>query len=120
MSLKEVNYPRRLPVSSMLRMYNVLRDWDGDNFVNVFKTFSVNDETLEKQDVYELHVVDEDDWWDNISYKFYGTPYFWWTIALINDTENPFESLEPGEEVRVLRIEYLYILLDDVKEIARL
>lgn len=120
MAVKKIDYSRRLPVSSMLRMYNVLQDWDGEKFLNIFKSFEINPETLEKQDVYDLHIVDEDEWWDNISFKFYDTPYFWWTIALINNTENPFESLESGEEIRVLRYEYLYILLDDIKDVARL
>ncbi|HSH50599.1 MAG TPA: hypothetical protein VK982_02645, partial [Bacteroidales bacterium] len=76
MGVRKIEYPRSLATSSMLRMYNVLQDWDDTKFLNIFKSFEVNNKILEKQDIFDLYVVDEDDWWDNISYRFYGTPYF--------------------------------------------
>lgn len=37
---------------------------------------------------------------DLVSYKFYGTPYLWWAIALLNNLENP-RILEVGVILRI-------------------
>lgn len=38
---------------------------------------------------------------DAIAYKLYGSTFFWWILALINDIRNPLTEPETG---RVLRI----------------
>lgn len=37
---------------------------------------------------------------DLISYKFYGTPFLWWAIAIINHIDNPF-FVESGVVLRI-------------------
>ncbi len=37
---------------------------------------------------------------DLVSYKFYGTPYLWWAIALLNHIEDP-RILEVGVILRI-------------------
>lgn len=38
---------------------------------------------------------------DLISYKFYGTPAFYWVILWINGIADPFEQLYPGMMLRI-------------------
>jgi hypothetical protein len=45
-------------------------------------------------------------------------PYLWWVIALMNNISNPFEELEAGDELNVLRDEYVYQLTSDLEKIA--
>lgn len=38
---------------------------------------------------------------DLISYKFYGTPAFYWVLLWINDISDPFEGMYPGMLIRI-------------------
>jgi hypothetical protein len=103
----------------MLRMYNILLDDDGNRFVNIMRTYQTNPELL-RQDIYEIYTVDEDDWWDNISAEAYQTPYLWWVLPIVNNISNPFESLEPGSQIKILRYEYVPKIFDDLAVIEDL
>ncbi|MDX1702636.1 MAG: hypothetical protein R3250_18540, partial [Melioribacteraceae bacterium] len=57
-------------------------------------------------------------YWDNVSYNLYQTPFLWWVIALINNITNPFEELEDGDILNVLKEDYVYTLTSDLENIA--
>jgi hypothetical protein len=69
---------------------------------------------------YDSYEVGEEEWWDNISYYHYETPGFWWVVALMNNIQNPFEELEPGSNIKILRGEYLYQLIKEMEAIQGL
>ena len=120
MAIREDNeFTRRLPQTSMLRMYNTLIDNDGNRFVNIMRTYQTNPELL-RQDIYEIYTIEEDDWWDNISAKFYETPYLWWVLTIVNNVTNPFESLEVGAHIKILRYTYIPQIFDDLSVIEEL
>lgn len=56
-----------------------------------------------------LHVVTmvDENRLDMISVSYYGTPRYWWVIALANDIIDPFE-VAIGTELRIPLIESLY------------
>ena len=116
---RDDGFTRRLPQTSMLRMYNILVDGNGDRFVNIMKTYQTNPELL-RQDIYEIYTVQEDDWWDNISTEAYDTPYLWWILPVINNITNPFESLTVGDEIKILRYTYIPQIFDDLSVIEDL
>lgn len=110
----------RLNHVSQLKLFNVLKDIeDNEIIMNIFKTYQINDNIKEKL-YYDLYEIDNDDWWDNISYKQYGTPYLWWTICLMNDIINPYEFIygSPGEIIKVLKKEYMYQLLKEIRSVS--
>lgn len=43
---------------------------------------------------------------DNISYKYYGTPELFWVIMSVNNIINPF-NVKPGTVLRILPISYI-------------
>ena len=56
---------------SMLKLFNILQDIQTDDrFMNIFRSYRVNEEVTTSVVWYELYEVENDDWWDNISYKF--------------------------------------------------
>jgi len=112
---------RRLNNISQLRLMNILQDReDSIKFMNIFRSYSINTSIESKTVFYDMYSVDNDDWWDTISYKFYDTPLLWWIVAIMNNVVNPFEELVEGTEIKILRKEYLYNILSDIENIAEL
>ena len=110
----------RLQNVSYLRLFNLVYDkLNNIKFLNIFKTFIV-DQTKENKYMFEIYNVDNNDWFDNISAKYYGTPYLWWLIALMNNITNPFEELDPGMQLKMLKKDYIYIGIKEMTEISRL
>jgi len=107
--------------SSQLKLFNILQDIkDDEKFMNIFRSYKLNKTVTTSIVYYELYEVDNEDWWDNISYKFYGTPNLWWIVALMNDVVNPFEELIVGDTIKILKESYLYNLYRDIERIAGL
>lgn len=78
------------------------------------------DEIKEDSAFFNIHVALEDEWWDNISFEYYGTSQFWYIICQINDIVNPYEELVPGQQVKVLKQSYLYEVFKNMAEISEL
>ena len=110
----------RLSSTSYLNLFNLLEDTDGTRYMNIWRSFTINDDITSETIFYNTHEVDNDEWWDNISYYHYGTSKLWWVIAMMNDTVNPFEELEVGSNIKILREEYVYQLLQEMEQIQNL
>lgn len=111
----------QVPNSSYMRLFNILLDGDRTTqFMNVFKSVIINEEAQTDILLYDTYEVAEGEYWDNISYAVYGTPFLWWAVALMNDVTNPFEELEAGTNIKILRTENLQVLFTDMEEIAEL
>lgn len=112
---------RRLNSTSFLNLFDILLDTDrSTKFMNIFKSYTVNDQATTDILFFDTHEVDSNAWWDDISVEFYGTPYLWWVIALMNDIINPFEELEAGDNIKVLKPDYLYTILKDIERLKEL
>lgn len=111
---------KRLGGNSQLKLFNILRDHDTTMFINIWRSFSLNDDITTDILYYDTYEVGSDVWWDNISYDIYGTPELWWIVAMMNDVVNPFEELEEGSNIKYLREEYLYVLFKDIERLSDL
>jgi len=104
---------------SFLRLFNILLDEDRETkFMNIFRSYIVNEDILSDISFFETYEVSNGEYWDNVSYNLYNTPYLWWVIALLNNISNPFEELEDGDLLNVLRDDYVYQLITDLEKIA--
>lgn len=112
---------KRLKNTSPLKMFNILRDLkDDEKFLNIFRSFVVNDSVFNNERLYEEHQVEENDWLDNISYQYYETDALWWIIAMTNNIVNPFEEPKAGDSLRILKQRYVYKILKEIEHIGDL
>jgi hypothetical protein len=112
-----------LQTTSQLRLFNLLLDEDRQTqFLNIFKILKINTEVLADISFFDTYEVEGEGqmWWDHISYDVYGTPYLWWIVALFNDVTNPFEEIEPGQNLTILKPDHLYTLFKDIETVAEL
>lgn len=104
---------------SFLRLFNTLLDEDRETkFLNIFRSYIISDDILSDVSFFETYEVSNGEYWDNVSYNLYNTPYLWWVIALLNNVANPFEELEDGDQLNVLRDDYVFQLTSDLEKIA--
>lgn len=114
---------KTLPTTSQLRLFNILLDVDRETkFMNIFKTLVVNTDILTDISFFDTYEVEGEGqaWWDNISSDVYGTPNLWWVVALFNDVTNPFEEIDAGQNLTLLKPVHLYTLFKDIENIAEL
>ena len=110
-----------LPVTSRLRMFNILQETEtNEYFMNIFRNYKIADYVKGNNVYFELYTCEEEDWWDNISYKYYNTEKLWWLVCEMNDITNPYEEMDEGLQVKVLKETYLYNIFKTISEIARL
>ena len=104
---------------SFLRLFNILLDEDRETkFLNIFRSYVTNENILSDVSFFETYEVSNGEYWDNVSYNLYSTPYLWQVIALLNNISNPFEELEDGDQLNVLREDYVFQLTSDLEKIA--
>ena len=105
---------------SRLRMFNVIKNDDSEYYFNIFKNYTMPDVLKNNERLYNTYIVDNDDWWDNISAHWYDTSELWWLICFTNDIVNPFEEIYPGQIIKIFKREYYSEILDNLKEIYKL
>ncbi len=104
---------------SFIRLFNILLDDDRiTTFQNIFRSYIANEDIYNQIAFFETYEVANGEYWDNVSYNLYQTPFLWWVIALINNITNPFEELEEGDILNVLKEDYVYTLTSDLENIA--
>lgn len=105
---------------SQLKLFNILQDENGNKLQNVWRSYSLNDEVTGETVFYDTYEMENEEWWENISYSFYNTPNLWWVLCIMNNVENPFEEIEAGQETKILRGSYLYQLIKEMEIISEL
>jgi len=104
---------------SFLKTFNVLLDHDRiTHFMNIFKSYEFNKTITSDVSFYYTYEVEDEEWWDNISVKYYNTPLLWWVVAAFNNVVNPFEAPISGSNIKILKSKYIYSLLRDLDIIA--
>jgi len=107
--------------TSYLRLFNILLDVDRETkFMNIFKSVTINENVQTDVLTFHTYEVPEDNLWDNISYEAYDTPKLWWLVALFNDVTNPFEELNAGDNIKILRQEHIRTVFNDMERISEL
>lgn len=112
---------QRLPLSARLNLFNILRETKDDTyFLNIFRNFTMADKVKNNNVYFNIYLAEEEDWWDNIAYKYYGTERLWWLVCSMNNVVNPFEEIEPGQQIKVLKEGFLFNVYKNITEISRL
>jgi hypothetical protein len=104
--------------SSFLKMFNILEDDDKIKFINIFRSYQVNEQIFTDVLYYNTYEVDNEDFWEQISYKLYGITDLWWALCLMNNVQNPFEDLSAGNNLKILKKNYIPQLLTEIKSVS--
>jgi len=111
----------RLSNTSQLKLFPIFLDNDRETkFLNLFRSYKLNEDVQTDVVFFGSYEVSNDEFWDDIAYKLYGIPQLWWVIALINNVVNPFEELSDGDNIKILKEDYIYNLIKDLEELSDL
>lgn len=110
----------RLRNVSPLHQFNILKDEDENMLLNIWKNYSISDQIKDNEDYTTYYEVQDTDHWDNIAYQAYENENLWWIVALTNDVVNPFEELDSGESIKLVRDDFIYKIIKDIKNISEI
>jgi hypothetical protein len=51
----------RLSTTSLLNMFNILENHEGDVFLNLFRLYIVDNNILEKEELFDIYTAEDDD-----------------------------------------------------------
>jgi len=105
---------------SRLQMFNIIKDDSSNYYFNIFKNYTMPDDIKNNPNLYDIYVVENNDWWDNIAGNLYKTTELWWLICFTNDIINPFEEIYPGQMLKIFKKGHYDIIIDKFKEIYNL
>lgn len=110
----------RLSITSQLNGMDILQDVDKTKFMNIFKFYTINDLVKNNSMMYYVYEVEHNEWLEYIANKVYKNVNLWWIIALMNDFVNPFEELDLGILLKILKPEYISQILRELTEFSKL
>ena len=96
---------------------------------NFTKNKKVNKKSVFKPTIYPKIPLRDDDIYifsresdklEHISYRFYGTPEYWWVIARANNISNGTIFLEPGKQLRIPQSTSITKILNSMEELNSL
>ncbi len=108
-----------LEETSYLNLFNILRDSDNNYFLNIFRSYKINEDLLLDILYYITYEIQDTDWFDSIAYKYYNEPKLWWLTLITNNIMNPFEEMEPGKNIKILRSTLIPRVYSEIKEIMK-
>ena len=97
-----------------------MEDEEKTQFLNIFRSYVISDAVKTNSFVFKYYQVQDGEFLDDISSKFYGAPNLWWLIAEFNEIQNPFEALEEGASIKIISGGTLYTIFDDIQLIGDL
>lgn len=109
--------PRLAPLSPN-RYENIFKLYQDENFLyyyNILNTVIIPEE-IDKSFYYNV-TINRRVPWTTISYEQYGNIDLWWLICLINKIKNPIKYAEQGQELKILKQEYISIITESIKKL---
>ena len=112
--MKQTDFPD-LPKLSLYRyenFLNIYNDTDGTRFYNLLRSiniFPANDSSLEDE-----YVVNLNDTWVYIAYRYYGTIHLWWLVCEYNRITNPVKQPEAGTKLKLLKSTYVWAIISNL------
>lgn len=105
-----------LPKLSVYRyenFFNIYTDSESDarfyNLLRNINVFPANDSVLEDE-----YIIQYDDSWTYISHKAYNTIELWWLICAYNQIQNPIKLPPAGTKIKILKSEYVNLVLTEL------
>jgi hypothetical protein len=97
--------------------FNIYETKNGLRFFNLLKNISIF--PSENSELEEEYVAYGTDTWYSISYNVYGTLNLWWLVCLYNEIYNPFQSIKSKSVLKILKPEYVGLVLSEIQKQVR-
>ena len=108
---------KQLNENSQLNQFKILEILENkEKLFNIWRTYKLENKFRAEYFSFEIYIVKENAFWENIAYEIYGRAEYWWVLAFFNNIRNPFESLYPGQTLLILKRDQLYIFLEEVSK----
>lgn len=118
-----------LPDLSIYRyenFFNIYKDENDNKFYNLLR--SINIFPAQNTSIEDEYIVQINDTWLLISYKYYGTMYLWWLVCEYNRASGFFSSTsysqglnptlipEPGTKLKLLKKDYVSVVISSLNK----
>ncbi|GEM_PF-3200046 len=105
-----------VPTSSFINLFPIQLDEDGKTYMlNIFRTYTINENVKNDMQYYETFEADEEEWWENIAFNFYDSVELWWVNCLMNDIINPFEEIYPGKNIKIMKKDLITTVVREIR-----
>lgn len=108
---------KKVKNTSYIKLFNILKD-DTDYYLNIFRFYEINETLLNDLLHFYTTEINDDDFFDLISYNTYDNSNLWWLICLTNNVINPFEEVEVGKNIKILKDFLVPYTLKEISLIA--
>jgi hypothetical protein len=113
------NYIDALPNLELYRYENIFKvyqtkDGNNDYFYNIIKNIQVPQDI--NYQIFDTIALPHNTALPVLSYQLYGTTYLWWLICVVNNIQNPFDNTIYGKDIKVIKKQYIKIVLDAIKQ----
>lgn len=82
-------------------------------YYSILKKITLDDKNIDPN-VFEYIRVDKKIPWTTISHDVYGTQHLWWLILAANKIINPIVLPVVGDILRIVRAEYVDVIIDQI------
>jgi hypothetical protein len=105
-------------LKSFSNLFNKI-EYSGEEARNIFVRYNLVEKLQSNVDFFENYIISDEDRWDSLAYKFYGSYNLWWVIAVFNDIKDPLEEFQTGQTLKIIKPEFLPNLLVAIRKTKR-
>jgi hypothetical protein len=112
MEIKIENPNNKISKTKYENFFNMYQDDAGFNFYNILKNITVfpaKDTSIEDE-----YIIKPKDTWIFIAYKYYDNMNLWWLVCEYNQIKNATEIPEPGTKIKLLKPDYVSVIIDEL------
>ena len=94
------------------RIFNAYTDENNFNYYNLYNSLNIPEDIADS--LYILHEWTPTDNWYSLSSKFYNNVELWWIILAANQIVNPFDELDAGTHIKILKSQVVSDILSHI------
>ena len=102
-----------LNITRYERLFDIYEDKNNIYYYNILKTINFDQSNM-SPDIYTIYTTTAGDSYPLISYKKYQTIDLWWLICSFNNISDPTKLPEPGTQLKVLGVELINNILNNI------
>ena len=92
--------------------FNIYSDKDNTKFYNLLRNiniFPAKDSSVEDE-----YIIQPNDTWYLIAYKYYNTMDLWWLVCEYNQIKDAAKMLQSGTKIKLLKSEYVWPVINNL------